>query len=86
MILHLFTDGLIMDTRAWKTIEIRTWEAYLQVFIQESQGMRMIGILVKVLIFDSIDLLELDTLVPHTSVEVEVLDDNKVSIELRSGL
>ena len=85
MILNLLTKPVI-DTRLWKVIEIETYEAYLRVFVQENKGKKLVGILVSVLFFDGEDLLQLDSLKPYTSVEIEFLDDERMSIEPRSGV
>ena len=79
MVLNLLAEPVI-----GKVIEIETWEAYLRVFVQENHGTRLVGILVELFPFE--DLLQFDTLVPYTSVEIEILGDERMSIEPRSGV
>jgi hypothetical protein len=76
-------DRLIIDTRSWKVLEIKTWEANISLFVQEvTKGGKLVGILTQVLWFE--DLSQCDELRPYTSVEVEIFDD-RVLIERRDA-
>ena len=83
MVLNLLAKPVI-DTRLWKVIDIQTWQAYLQVFVQENDGKRLVGILVELFPFE--DPSQFIDLAPHTSVEIKILDDERMSIEPRSGV
>lgn len=81
MKLHLL-NPLVLDTRSWKVVEIRTWEATISLFVQERTGTKkLIGIVTDVLPLE--DHSQSNELEPYTSVSVEIFEDF-VSIEKRS--